>query len=985
MKILAIDDIAENLFLLRELLLISYPKAKLIMAYNGPDGIELCKKEMPDIIILDVMMPVMDGFEVCRIIKSDKNLKHIPVLIMTAAHADKVIRINALDSGADAFLAKPLDESEFTAQIRSMARIKESEDRKKTEKQRLELQVQRRTEALMKELTERKIAEAKLKFSNEKLEKSQKTTLSLMEKLRIEIKERLQAEQKVKGHLKEQILISKFSRTLVSLHNLDNVYSFIGLQIYKILQGDFVIVSAYDQTNKSIQKKYSYGFKTVSKEFSKLFHSDPFSSEIKMSDITTDELQNLKKRQLFELTEGTNYLLFDRSFDIKTWKKVESMLDIKSIFTMGFTWEDKLYGGISILAKENIRFEQIKLIETLVNQTSVVLQRLFIEEKLEQNEKLYRSLVETSPDGISMWDLSGNIIAINQKLVKLFGYDSENDIRSSGKSIFDFIADTDRSRALDDFSGKHSWDKLSNQEYHATCKEGSIFPIEINSSLVSDINNKPYGFISIIRDITSRKQVETALKENRELYKLLADKMTDVVWLMDLRGKSTFVSPSITRFTGYTVDEYLVQTIEERFVNESAINAKKIFSTELKRFASVKHLPDDYIITMQLEYKCKNGGTKWGELVITPFYNNANELLGIHGVTRDIEERKLVEMSLLESEEKYRLLSSNMVDILSLFDTSGRILYINNSVQIHLGYDSNSLIGKPASKLFFKQDYQKVRNFLKKGKFAEISDKGIECRIKKKNGEFIWFETNILPLMDKDGVVDRFQCVSRNITDKIENEQKLQDERENVMRALIDGQEIERQRISMELHDGLGQRLAGIKMKLENSANLDLENTRHTVNEVKSDFWKMIDEIRMISNNVSPTVLSQWGLVPSISELTKQFKHNCGIKVEYSVIGNFDKTPEKIAFYIYRIIQEGLTNVAKHSEASIVKIALIEKENYLLVLIEDDGKGITFDKNGISSGNGLKNMKQRALLLRGDINIESEKGSGTIICVRIPK
>jgi CheY-like chemotaxis protein len=118
MKILAIDDLNENLILLKEILMFSFPKAKLITANSGIIGIELCKKEMPDIIILDVMMPVMDGFEACRILKSNKNLRHIPVLIMTAVHSDKDIRIKALDSGADAFLAKPLDESEFTAQIR---------------------------------------------------------------------------------------------------------------------------------------------------------------------------------------------------------------------------------------------------------------------------------------------------------------------------------------------------------------------------------------------------------------------------------------------------------------------------------------------------------------------------------------------------------------------------------------------------------------------------------------------------------------------------------------------------------------------------------------------------------------------------------------------------------------------------------------------------------------------------------------------------
>jgi PAS domain S-box-containing protein len=985
MKILAIDDLNENLILLKEILLFSFPKAKLITANSGIIGIELCKKEMPDIIILDVMMPVMDGFEACRILKSNKNLKHIPVLIMTAAHSDKDIRIKALDSGADAFLAKPLDESEFTAQIRSMMRIKESEDRKKTEKQRLELQVERRTSALIKELAERKIAESKLKLSNERLEKSQKTTLNLMQKLRIEIKDRLLAEQKVKEHLNEQILLSEFSRNLVSLHKIDELYNYIGEKIIEIAPNTIVIVSAYNPVNKSIHKKYLHGFIKSDDEFKKMFDSDPFTSEVMMSDMRKEELENLKNRQLFELPRDSNYLLFDHIFNLQSWKKIETQLKVKSIFTMGFTWEKNLYGGVSILVKQDLLFEQIKLIETLVNQTSVVIQRLFTEEKLEQNEKLYRSLVETSPDGIAMWDLNGSIIAINQKMIHLFGYEDENDIRFLDKKVFDFIYISDRQRAIEDFSGRHSGEKLSNQEYHAMRKDNSQFSIEINSSLISDIYDQPYGFISIIRDITSRKQVENALRENRELYKLLADKMTDVVWLMDLYGKSIYVSPSITKFTGFTVEEYLNQSIDERFVSESAIYGKKMFARELRRFSMQKRLPDDYIISMQLEYNCKYGGSKWGELVITPYYNEKNELLGIHGVTRDIDERKLVEKSLLESEEKYRLLTSNMVDILSLFDTSGRILYINNSVFTHLGYNPVSLIGKSVSNLFLKSDYQKVRNFLKKGEFNKISNIGYVCRIINRNKEFNWFETNVLPLKNKDGVVDRIQCVSRNISDKIENELKLEEERQNVLTALIDGQEIERQRISMELHDGLGQRLAGIKMKLENSSILDLEKTRQIVNEVKTDFWKMIDEIRMISNNVSPTILSQWGLIPSLSDLGKQFKSNTGITLDFTVMGNFEKISEKIAFYVYRIVQEGLTNVAKHSGATSVKLALIEKENYLLILIEDDGKGIIFEKNAIIRGNGLKNMKQRALLLKGDLNIESEKGSGTIICVRIPK
>lgn len=983
MKVLAIDDVSENAILINELLLFSFPKAKFISANNGPSGIELCKNEMPDIIVLDIMMPGMDGYEVCKILKTDKKLKHIPILMMTAAHSEKNIRIKALDSGADAFLAKPFDESEFTAQIRSMMRIKVSEDRKRSEKKRLEVQVRKRTEELRKELTERKIAEAKLKLLNQELEISRKKSVKLTKKLRVEIKEKQHAEKKVKAHLKEQILISDFARQLVSLHTLEGVYNFIGHKISLIAQSAYVIVSAYNQDSKTIQKKYLFGYESTKDEFVKTFSKDPFSSEIVISDISNIELNNLKKRKLFELPPDGNYLIFDETLDRKSWSKTENILKIKSIFTIGFTWEDKLYGGISLLVKDQLSVDQIQLIETLVNQTSIVIQRLFLEQKLKQNEKLYRTLVETSPDGITMWDLDGNIIALNIKMIELFGYNDENEIRSSVSSILNLINSSDRKRALNDFSGQYS-DKLTNQEYKATKKNGKEIIIEINSSMLSDNQDKTYGFISIIRDITDRKQVENALKESRELYKLLTDKMTDVVWLKDIKGKTIFVSPSVVKFTGFSVQEYLNQTLKERFASSSLANAEKIFEKELIRLNSVSQ-QTNYSSIAQLEYNCKDGGTKWGELVITPYYDERNVPIGIHGVIRDIDERKLIEKSLLESEEKYRLLADNMVDILSLFDISGRILYINNSIFTQLGYPPEFLTGKSVAPLLLKEDYVKIRSFLKKGNFSKISQKAYVSMIKNKNGEYVWFETNVLPLKNKDGVIDRIQCVSRNISDKIENEKKLEEERQNVLRAMIDGQELERQRISMELHDGLGQRLAGIKMKLENSAALNLEQTRISVNETKHEFWKMIDEIRMISNNVSPAILSQWGLVPSLSDLCNQFKCNSGIEFDFSVIGNFDNISEKTGFYIYRIVQEGLTNVAKHSEATLVKLAFIEKENNYLILIEDNGKGIIFEKNIPGKGNGLKNIKQRAMLLKGEVNIESEKGTGTVVWVRIPK
>jgi len=108
--------------------------SKLLFELSALKGIERAKAEYPDVIFLDVVMPIMDGFEACSLIKSDPEIKHIPVIMLTAARTDKETKIKALELGADAFLSKPIDESELIAQTKAMLRIKESEDRIRTEK-----------------------------------------------------------------------------------------------------------------------------------------------------------------------------------------------------------------------------------------------------------------------------------------------------------------------------------------------------------------------------------------------------------------------------------------------------------------------------------------------------------------------------------------------------------------------------------------------------------------------------------------------------------------------------------------------------------------------------------------------------------------------------------------------------------------------------------------------------------------------------------
>jgi len=167
-NILLIDDIQDNLTSLQAVIRDAFPGARVLTALNGTRGIELARAEDPDAILLDIVMPGMDGFEVCRRLKADEQLQHIPVVFLTARQTDRESRIRALEFGAEAFLSKPLEEAELTAQIRAMIKIKAASVTQRREKERLAAMVVERTAELDQELAEHRKAEEALRESEER-------------------------------------------------------------------------------------------------------------------------------------------------------------------------------------------------------------------------------------------------------------------------------------------------------------------------------------------------------------------------------------------------------------------------------------------------------------------------------------------------------------------------------------------------------------------------------------------------------------------------------------------------------------------------------------------------------------------------------------------------------------------------------------------------------------------------------------------------
>jgi len=209
--------------------------------------------------------------------------------------------------------------------------------------------------------------------------------------------------------------------------------------------------------------------------------------------------------------------------------------------------------------------------------------------------------------------------------------------------------------------------------------------------------------------------------------------------------------------------------------------------------------------------------------------------------------------------------------------------------------------------------------------------------------------------------------------------EKLEAERRLRLTSLIDGQELERNRLSKELHDGLGPLILASKLKFERALNTKPEKSEQIIREAEEMFKKTTQELRDISNGLIPAVLTEFGIQTAIRNLTKEMSENSGIKIDVDIAIKSEIINSKFETYLFRIVQEALNNVIKHAKASEVIIQLIEKNRDLILSIRDNGIGISLSEIDEKKGNGLNNMKDRAIVLGGNFEISGEKNNGTEI------
>lgn len=225
-------------------------------------------------------------------------------------------------------------------------------------------------------------------------------------------------------------------------------------------------------------------------------------------------------------------------------------------------------------------------------------------------------------------------------------------------------------------------------------------------------------------------------------------------------------------------------------------------------------------------------------------------------------------------------------------------------------------------------------------------------------------------------------CIIRDITRRKKAERLLAIERERRLASVFGAQELERQRVSRELHDGLGQRLAGLKLAVEEIKSSFDSESLVKLDTIEQYLKEAIQETRQISYNLMPPELYDFGLSRAINQLCIKVASNTMLSVNFNTEGKEPQLSKKQKVYLFRISQEALNNAIKHSTAKRIEVQLAFMPERVLLIIEDNGSG--FDKSEVTYGNGIYNIRERVNLLSGSFSVESFPGNGTVIHIRIP-
>jgi two-component system sensor histidine kinase UhpB len=457
------------------------------------------------------------------------------------------------------------------------------------------------------------------------------------------------------------------------------------------------------------------------------------------------------------------------------------------------------------------------------------------------------------------------------------------------------------------------------------------------------------------------RRANESLRQSEQRYRTLVETAREMIITVDLEGRFTSFNGAFEALTGWSAVQWLGRSFIEVVHPEDTAACWTVFEAALRgqASASVAH-----------RIRTQGGGWLEFETTATPQLQDGR-VVAVLGVARNVTARVQAEEALSQSQRRLRALFENALDAIFVIDDEGRYVDANPAATDLVGYSREELLDLTIEDVTPEASRQGLFDtwlaFRKGGTYSG------EYALLRKDGGVRDAEfrsvANSLPGLHF--------AIARDITDR----KRMEQERESLLRRLVHLQEEERRAISRELHDEVGQLLTGLKLMIEHS---EAAGTATRMEEMKRVVNDLIGRMRDLSTSLRPPMLDELGVLPTLLWHIERFEKQTEIAVEFRHANLDRRFPAKVELTAVRVVQEALTNVARHAGVAEARVEVWASRESLGIRIEDRGRGFDLEAALAGHSTGLSGMRERCRLLRGRLAVESTLGGGARVLAELP-
>lgn len=647
---------------------------------------------------------------------------------------------------------------------------------------------------------------------------------------------------------------------------------------------------------------------------------------------------------------------------------------------------------------------EVKLAEEIAERTWAAVERAKAEEALRASEARIRITVEAAQMATWDWTISTGEVFWNEQHFLLFGM-APQDRAMTSADFFNHVHPDDRAWLGATLQAAIDQRRVFQAEFRSLNEDGSKRWMSGYGRVVAEADGQAMRMSGVMFDITERKEAEEALRESETRQAIILETMAEGVVTIDCDGRFFSANAAAERILGVARSELIGQSIYtppyQRFDLDGAPWGDHPLLAEIVA-AGPRIFHHDYVIER------RDGSRVVVSRNITAMLKTAGLVLGFVSTLSDITEQKRTETALRDSEARFRAVANLVPDLLWSNDATDVIDWYN---QRWLEYTGQTL--EKAAAYGWLNVVHPDERAIALDNFQQALEQGEpfrqEQRLANALGEYRWFLVQATPLKDANGKILRWfgaatdiheqrivrETLEQRVQERTHELEALSVSRQQLLDRILKVQEDERRRIAHELHDTLGQFLSALNLRLsllQQSVQLHDEAASPIAEEL-GQLWQLVNEIdselRRLTMELRPPILDDLGLDEAIRRYAEAWSQTTAIPVDVYTAGFAgERLAHTIELPIYRIVQEALTNVLKHAQASTVSVILERRLKELQLIIEDNGVG--FDPNAVDSQEegrrslGLIGMKERAALVGGWVDLETAPGVGTTVYVHIP-